>query len=583
MDVLHLTVPGRFPTVVHDPGLWWDTLASEGRHRVARFSLNYHWWRAVCSKAAVPALLKPLPRLDRWRQKLTWASQGLDVAGRAAAAGQSLDALQTREPYRRQQNYLDALKPFAQYLETINAIQDEMTVRVDSGAWVKHLNYADSQALARYATRDTFLRRTIELALTQLTGRPRLVALSVTSPEDLLTALITAAALHARLPGAHVCLVDHGYENFSLHVYMERLKETGVFGAFFDSIVTSKDERDEIVPALADRLERGEQVPAFLAKDAIPPHTPIAGSAAVPPPTLSVFAPDTILWTRLSKRRCYWSRCTYCTQNSKYADERAPTRSEILKTLDRLEGFVRSGCNHFIFSDEALSPSTLRLLAREIEARKLRFHWACRCKIERAHDAELFEALGRAGCYEILYGLETTSARVLKLMDKHVEGIDEPHLARVFREMDAAGIGVHVNLIGGYPGDTAADTRASVDFLVRELPVLRGATYVLNSFALLPDTPMARAPTQYGIARVAMKGDLDQVLDFELQPDLTSCTAQAADMVPGLREHLDHELGWDRLASGAAGSLAQILYFGSGHGAIFKSVPDNPFAQARHR
>lgn len=579
MQIVHLTPPGRFPTVIHDPGLWWDALKGAAQYRCERVSLNYSWWRVVCGAQVLRALHASLPRLDRWHSRLSLLSKGVDLGGLARGASAALDRLRDGSTYSSREVYLGALAPLAKFLHTLNAVQSELSVSIDAGPRVKNLEYTDSQALTRYARAETFLYRTIELALQDLPRGVDLVTVSITSPEDLLTALIACAILRNRDPATHICLVDHGYENFSLHMYIERLQSTGVFDEFFDSVVVSKDDRDHIVPVVADMLRRKQPIPKYLTRDNVLSGDQVLKEAAAAMPLVSTFAPEPILWTRLSKRRCYWSRCTYCTQNSKYANERAPTRTEILETLDRVESIIQQGCRHFIFSDEALSPSTLRLLAHEIEARNLKFHWACRCKLERAHDAELFKLLGKSGCYEILYGLETTSARILKLMDKYVDGLDEPHLAKVFREMEAAGIAVHVNLIGGYPGDTVAETRRSAEFMAHELAALRGATYVLNSFALLPDTPMARTPERFGLAGVTGEGDLAQELKFELGPEIAQHTADAAAEIPRLREELDEALGWHAIAEEPLRPVAQALYFGSGHGSIFKSSKNNnPFA-----
>ena len=297
-----------------------------------------------------------------------------------------------------------------------------------------------------------------------------------------------------------------------------------------------------------------------------------------PPPPLPSFSPEPILWTRLSKRRCYWSRCTYCTQNAKYDDPRAPSRPEILRTLDRVEACIAAGYRYFYFADEALSPSTLRLLAEQIDARGLKFRWACRCKLEKAHTAELFERLGKSGCYEILYGLETTSNRILKLMDKFVEGIDEPEIGEVFGAMETAGIGIHVNLIGGYPGDTVEETKKSVDFLIREFSRRRNGTYVLNKFTALVETPVVQEPEKFGLSRVFESGDIAQSYEFELGADIRMATGEVVNQIPKLQKRLNDELGWSSIGRGPEGSLALELYFGSGHGAIFKSRPDNPFA-----
>jgi hypothetical protein len=48
--------------------------------------------------------------------------------------------------------------------------------------------------------------------------------------------------------------------------------------------------------------------------------------------------------------------------------------------------------------------------------------------------------------------------------------------------------------------------------------------------------------------------------------------------IPRLRQRLDDDLGWSQLAIKPGGALASELYFGSGHGSVFKARSDNPFA-----
>jgi hypothetical protein len=576
--VLVLTSPGRFPTVVFDPGLWWGRVAAAGRHDLCRFSANYAWWRTLCSPRFKGVAMAPLGTLDRVRQQAEWWAQGIVLDSDAAAAGRSLSALMTPEPFLSASHYTGALAPLARYLADANRAQSEFAISAAAGPRVNDLDYTDSATLVRYSEHDSLLSRSIAVALEDCPADLDVLALNVTSPEDLLTALIVARHLRTRNPGIHISLIDHGYENFSLHAQIEPLRRAGSLETVFDTIIASKDARDDLVPALIDALAQGQTVAGFLTRASLQVAARIGAEEFYPPPPLPTFVPEPILWMRLSARRCYWSKCNYCTQNSKYENARAPARSEILTSLDRIEACIAVGYRYFYFSDEALSPSTLRLLADEIDRRRMKFYWACRCKLERAHNAELFDRLGRSGCYEILYGLETTSARVLKLMDKYVEGLDEARMAEVFREMEAAGIGIHVNLIGGYPGDTLVETRQSVDFLIRAFAKVRGGTYVLNRFAMLADTPIAGEPNRYGVARVSITGDLAQSHEFELMPHIASDTNPVLDDIERLRRLLDDDLGWSRLGVSPEGALATELYFGSGHGSIFKARSDNPFA-----
>jgi len=577
-----MTSPGRFPTVIQDPGGWWYNIAGSSQHECTRFSLNYHWWRHVCSPDALTTLLAPLHLPSRISRRVRWAAksalgQGLGLDQLARAASRSLDALESDVTFRSQASYIGALAPLVSYLRVLNNSQGELAVDFNFGPHARDVNYEDSSDLRRAAGSPSYLKRTIHAALNKMPADAELVTISMSSTADLLTSLITCAVLREVMPNARICLVDHGFENFSLHTQMDDIRRSGVFDELFDHIVVSKDDRDEVMPILVEALSNGGKIDRYLVGSLRRKPAP-ADTGSTPPPIAPAFAPEPIMNIRLSERRCYWSRCTYCTQNSKYEDPRAPSRSDILGALGRLERFVAHGCRHFIFADEALSPSTLRLLAREIEARNLKISWACRCKIELAHDAALFDAMGRAGCYEILFGIESTSPRVLKMMDKYVENIDEDRLGAVFRQMNAAGIGVHVNLIGGYPGETVDDTRRTFDFMKRELAELRGATYFANAFALLPDTPMSRSPNQFGLVSVSAKGDMSQELQFELAPNIAEGTAAAASALPHLVDELNETLGWASLKAHPVGAVAHSLYFGSGHGSIFKAKSNNPFA-----
>jgi hypothetical protein len=578
MRVLALTPPGRFPSVALDTGLWWDRVAGSGRHELLRFSANYAWWRIICSERFKKLALEPLSAIDRVKRRAEWRAQGIALAEDAKAASRSLDLIQIPQSFRSAGDYLRSLSGLAAYLPTLNRAQAEFRVSIADGPTVHELIYTDSGPLFRFSGFDSLLAATVRAALGDCPDDVGFAALSVSSPQDLLTALISARALRERYPGVHISLVDHGYENFSLHKHIETLQKSRTLDSVFDTVVVSKDDRDDLVPTLIDAVAEGRTVRGYLTLSSLAAAAPAPMTAFHPPPPLPSFSPEAILWTRLSKRRCYWSRCTYCTQNAKYDDPRAPSRPEILRTLDRVEACIAAGYRYFYFADEALSPSTLRLLAEQIDARGLKFRWACRCKLEKAHTPELFERLGKSGCYEILYGLETTSTRILKLMDKFVEGIDEPEIGEVFGAMETAGIGIHVNLIGGYPGDTVEETKKSVDFLIREFSRRRNGTYVLNKFTALVETPVVEEPEKFGLARVFESGDIAQSYEFELSSDIRVSTGEAVDQIPKLQKRLNDELGWSSVGRGPAGPLALELYFGSGHGAIFKSRPDNPFA-----
>ena len=66
------------------------------------------------------------------------------------------------------------------------------------------------------------------------------------------------------------------------------------------------------------------------------------------------------------------------------------------------------------------------------------------------------------GCREIVYGIESGSPRVLKMMNKRV---DPKLAARVLRDTHEAGIGTAANFMIGYPGETEEDFNDTLSFL----------------------------------------------------------------------------------------------------------------------
>lgn len=578
MRIVHLIPPGRFPTVVPDAGAWWSELSAAGRYSLERYSANASFWRVLCSAAPKQAFLCGLTFAQRCRRRLEWSAYDIDLHGSAAAANRSLDDLCRIETYQSRSAYLCAIGRLADHLSLLNRAQSELEFSLNDGVRVVGLKYDNSRSLTEYAFRDTPFTELVETAIADIRDDTRVVVLSVTSPEDLLSALIAARLLRERIPAIHVCLADHGYENFSLQPHIERLRTANTLTRLFHTIIASKDERDALVPAVVKAVETENGPRGILTLDQFPAPASGGSGQFVAPPPLPAFTPEPVFWTRISGRRCYWSRCTFCVQNNKYDDPKVPSLQEVPAALDRIEQSLRAGYRTFIFSDEALSPALLRQLCQAILKRGLRFRWACRCKMELSHTPDLFRLMADAGCYEILYGLESISPRVQQRMDKYLEGLDAPRVKQTLLAMHEAGIGSHVNLIGNFPGDTPEEVTASTEFLIDALRETDHATFLLNRFALFPETPVAQSPEKFGIAALDSDGDIFTRWNYRLTADLAEESAAVDELIPRLRERLMSELGWDSLGDTPAAYAAISLYFGSGHGSIFKTQSPNIFA-----
>jgi hypothetical protein len=535
---------------------------------MSRLAANAAWWELVCSPAVAHLVKRPF---------LRWRRLNLERSG--ARATEALRDLRHAGAYESIGRYMKVVSTLAEHITALNQAQDELVLSLAYGPRVSQLNYGHSRSLVDYANQETLLSRLAEHALSGDLSQIDLLVVSVTSPEELLSALVVVRQLRRHHPRMHACLADHGYENFSLAPHLGKLRCAGTLDSIFDSIVESKDDRDWILPRLADEVSSGTARRGFLRRRDFPKTgTTLFGMGAMylPPPSVPTFAPQQVFCTRISARRCYWSRCAFCVQNNKYDTPETPSLAELPAVLDRLAALSRAGYRNLLLADEALSPSLLDRLSRGLIERQIEISWCCRAKLELAFEPALFRLMRQAGCCEVLFGLESISPRVLKRMDKFVEGLTRDRIKQILQDAGAAGIGVHVNLIAGFPGDTPAEAAASVEFLVEALASLSHATFILNRFELFPDTPVMKNPA-YGVEPIETDADMPFSYSYRLRPDLLANSREIDRLLPALRRQLHNGLGWDRLGDGRGAEAAQWLYFATGHGALFKSQPDSIF------
>lgn len=575
MRIVALTSPGRFPTVVNDPGRWWTTVESAG-HELTWHQANTAWWHVLCSPGVRDALLAPLSLAQRIRRRIEWKASGLDLKASAVRAGHSLEALHTPAAYADVSRYVAALTPVVEHLDMLNAAQGELRFSLEQGVKIVGLDCGRSAALAQYARQDGILSATIRAALAGCPSGIDLLVVTVTSVENLLAAMIAVRHLRVQNPGMHVCLADHGYENFSLGPHLERLRAAGVLTEVFDTLIVSQGDRDVLLPALVEALAAGRSPHGFLTRTDLACTPPAAGRYRPPrpPPT---FSSEPVFWTRVSPARCYWGRCAFCVQNNKHQDPRAPAVEEVPAALDRIESLLDAGYRTLIFSDEALSPALVRRFCEGVLERGLSFRWSCRCRMEPTFDRELFALMRKAGCYEVLYGLESVSPRMQERMRKCAAGLPSDRVRDILRAMNDVGLGVHVNLLAAFPGDTPAEFRETIDFCLETLAGAARATFTLNRFALFPGTPVMNEPEQFGVVVEPAAGDMPSCRAYRLVHELQADEEAVDALVAAGRERLLDGLGWQRLGAGPGPAAAVALYFDSGHGALFKQREHDPF------
>lgn len=113
------------------------------------------------------------------------------------------------------------------------------------------------------------------------------------------------------------------------------------------------------------------------------------------------------------------------------------------------------------------------------------FKWSCSARTDCV-DKELLQLMARAGCASVFFGIETGSARMQKVIDKH---LDIPQAKAMVDAAEDYGIETTVSLITGFPEEDHADLRETIGFYMHAVRTPH-ATPQLNLLAPLAATPI---------------------------------------------------------------------------------------------
>jgi radical SAM superfamily enzyme YgiQ (UPF0313 family) len=167
--------------------------------------------------------------------------------------------------------------------------------------------------------------------------------------------------------------------------------------------------------------------------------------------------------TMFSSRACPW-RCTYC-HNSYGKTFRERSAENVLAEIDLL--VTRYGVKELVFMDDIFNfkPERAKRIAQGIIERGYRlaltFPNGFRGDIL---DEELVVLLKRAGMYRCMVAVESASPRIQKVMKKRLK-IDK--VGRIVDFIARQGVMVHGAFMLGFPSETEAEMRATIDWAAR--------------------------------------------------------------------------------------------------------------------
>ncbi len=181
---------------------------------------------------------------------------------------------------------------------------------------------------------------------------------------------------------------------------------------------------------------------------------------------------------------CYWGQCTFCNScdglKAKYQILNPRKAVRLIKKLQK-----KYNQNIFYFYDDAIPPYYLKKFAEELLRQKVNIAWTLSglCFDKALVNKKLVSLLKRSGLAMVVFGGESFSPRILKLMKK----MHTPELAKKILEIfHSFNIGVSINLLFNFPSETKKDMVQTLAFLKKYQHLYKFAS--ANIFYLKPNT-----------------------------------------------------------------------------------------------
>jgi len=182
----------------------------------------------------------------------------------------------------------------------------------------------------------------------------------------------------------------------------------------------------------------------------------------VPPPATYKRKPVTIL---ITSRGCD-RRCIFCFQIDK--DRKSGKRGirfrSVENVMQEIELCLRQGYREIKFIDDTFAADYDRAMqiCHEIKARQLDFTWFASACINQI-DKPLLQAMKDAGCWSILFGVDSGVQKTLNALRK---ATTLEQIRRDVRTAKEVGLKVSTPFIFGAPGETYADGLKTIEFAI---------------------------------------------------------------------------------------------------------------------
>lgn len=168
-----------------------------------------------------------------------------------------------------------------------------------------------------------------------------------------------------------------------------------------------------------------------------------------------------------TQRGCPYT-CRWCSTAVYGQSYRRRSPANVVAEIMELQQQYDFDLIWFVDDVFTVSHKWLREFCEALESRSVRIRFECITRADRLNE-EAIGLLRRAGCFRVWIGAESGSQRILDAMDRRVDAVQVRDMIQAAK---SAGIQTGTFIMLGYPGETEADIRATVEHLKASNPDL---------------------------------------------------------------------------------------------------------------
>lgn len=291
--------------------------------------------------------------------------------------------------------------------------------------------------------------------------KPNIVAISVTTPEQLIPALSLASLLKINMSEVKILLggdyISRVFNTIVKHEILQHFVDFILVGNAEKSIVdlcTAIKNRNSFHNVSSLIWKNGSGF-VFNSVDNSFSYNNLQHPDFDGLQLKDYFFPEIYLPIEVSKG-CYWGKCTFCEIKGKpyFQKKASQIKEEMVCQNEKYEA------SHFAFVSSSPSPRLLFKLSEKIAG--LGFIWSAFIRPEPYINEDFANVLYHGGCRILYVGIESGSQSVLDLMQK---GTNIKAVKTVLENLKAVGIKTHGYFMFGFTGETDEDRKITNDFI----------------------------------------------------------------------------------------------------------------------